>query len=62
MNVCGYPASDNSFIAQTCEPFLSVTYAFAVCSKSFVLFLTRHIISSSAVLSLTLFGLHKVVW
>ena len=62
MNVCCYLASNNNFIVQTCVSFLSVTNAFAVCSKMFVLFLTRHVISSSVGLSLTFFGLHKAVW
>ena len=62
MSVCCDPASYNNFIAQTCVLFLSVTNAYVVCSKMFVLFLTRHVISSSVVLSLTLFGLHKAVW
>ena len=62
MNVCCDPVSNNTFIAQTCVSLLSVTNAFAVCSKMFVLFLTRHVISSSGWLLLTLFGLHNAVW
>ena len=60
-NVCCDPASNNNFIAPACVSFLSVTNAFAVCSKMFVLLLTRHVISSYVGLSLTLFGLHKAV-
>ena len=56
MNDCCDTASDNSFIAQTCIlSFLSVSNAFAVYSKMFVLF-------SSGGFSLTLFGLRKVIW
>ena len=60
--VCCDPTSNNNFIAKTCVSFLSVTNALAVCSKMFVLFLTRHVISSPVGLSLTLFGLHNAVW
>ena len=45
-------ASNNNFIAQTWVLFLSVTNTFAVCSKMFVSFLTRHVIYSSGELSL----------
>ena len=55
MNVYCDTSSNSDFIAQTCVSFLSVTDAFAVWSKIFVLFLTRHVISSSGGFWLTFF-------
>ena len=62
MTACFDPASNKKFIAQTFVSFLSVTNAFAFCSKMSVLFLPRHVIASSGGLPLTLFGLNNAVW